>query len=76
MGRTILTSESLESASSTRGGKVTSSTQTIAGNKTFTGTINLSSLTPSRNLELDGSGNIIAVNRSYVDPVFQWQNFF
>lgn len=58
MGRTILAAESLESASLTRGGKVTSSSQTIAGNKTFSGTLNLSALTASELLALDSSKNI------------------
>ena len=38
---------------------LTDGTQTINGNKTFTGTVNLSSLTASLPLLLDGSNNII-----------------
>ncbi len=50
----------LEPADATHPGVVTTGSQTIAGNKTLTGTTNLSALTASTPLKLDGSKNIIS----------------
>lgn len=50
----------LQSADASNPGLVTTGTQTFAGNKTFSGTLNLSSLTASLPLQLDGSKNIVS----------------
>jgi len=47
-----------QTADATYPGLVSTGTQTIAGNKTLSGTTNLSALTASRPLKLDGSKNI------------------
>lgn len=50
----------LEPADATHPGILTTSAQTIAGNKTLTGTTNLSALSASTPLKLDGSKNIVS----------------
>lgn len=50
----------LQPADATHPGLVTTGTQTFAGNKTLSGTINLSALTASLPLQLDSSKNIVS----------------
>lgn len=50
----------LQPADATHPGGITTGSQTIAGNKTLSGTTNLSALTASLPLQLDGSKNITA----------------
>jgi hypothetical protein len=55
-----------QTADATNPGLVSTGTQTLAGNKTFTGVVNISGLSASEAVVTDGSSNLVSLPYAYV----------